>query len=69
MDRDVELEMVACTGGCSQVPETETRVTGNSGDDTLGVRAPLRGVGAAVGWEGEHAALALWVPDLDCAVP
>ncbi len=67
--QDLELQMVAYAGWCAEIPEAEVRVTGDCGDDPLGMWAPLCGVGAAVGGEGEHAAFAFGVPDLDRAVP
>jgi hypothetical protein len=61
--------VVARAGRGAEVPQPQMRVTGDGGEDAVRVGAPLGGVGAAVGGEGEGAAFSLWVPDLDGAVP
>jgi hypothetical protein len=69
VDRHAQLQMIAGAGRGAQVPEPKLRVAGHRADEAFGVRAPLCRVGAAVCGEGEHAALALRVPDLDRAIP
>lgn len=61
--------MIAGASWCTEIPEAKMRVAGDCGDDTFGMWAPLRGVGATASGKGEHAAFTLRVPDLDGFVP